>query len=186
MKTLGRRLSVVRKSVVCCWLSVAPLFAFAPATLQAATNVSPEAEQHIRDLIRELPADSSLRQQLVKGAHGDGVHHEWMNDMRQEGIKKAVVWVRIRFNRSGKPKQINVDRTEYFTQYEEGERFSDIERLRVIRASTLEQKLAAGALEKAEHGYWVDLPGPRPHPFTGTVPVVFYDDEWLPTTGVLY
>src|SRR5947208_630379 len=93
----------------------------------------------------------------------------------------AVVWVSIRFNRHGKPREMNVDRTEYFAQYEKGTMVSDTDRLNAIRASGLEQKINAVALEKASNGVWVDVPRPRPKPFAGTIPIDFYDDEWIPT-----
>lgn len=56
---------------------------------RAAPDTRPEVAQHIRELMKKLPADSLLRQQLVSGARGDGVRHPWMDDMRQEGIKLA-------------------------------------------------------------------------------------------------
>jgi hypothetical protein len=42
---------------------------------QAAPDTRPEIPQHIRELMKKLPADSLLRQQLVSGARGDGVRH---------------------------------------------------------------------------------------------------------------
>jgi hypothetical protein len=164
-------------------LTIALLFALStvPASnSQVAQNNWPEVDQHISDLIKELPVDNLLRQQLVSGARGDGVRQPWMDDMRQEGVKRAVVWVNAHFNRRGKPKQMRVDRTEYFTRYERGGTVLGAERLELIRTSGLEQRLGAVALEKAAHGYWVDVPRPLPRPFVGTIPVELLDDEWLP------
>jgi hypothetical protein len=159
------------------------LGAVAVSNAQAPRDVRPEVERHIHDLISELSANSLLKGELVSGARGNGIHQVWMSDMQQDGIKRAVVWVSLQFDRRGKPKQMRVERTEYFKQYENGKRVFDTEYLRSIRASGLEQKLTAVALQKAAHGYWVDVPRPRPRPFTGAAKVEFFDDEWLPSLG---
>jgi hypothetical protein len=103
-----------------------------------------------------------------------------MDDMRQEGIKRAIVWMKIDFNRHGKPIRMQVDRTEYFTQYEGG-RVLDLNLFNSFRDRGLQQRLAAIALQKAAHGNWVDVPRPKPRPFVGGVVIEFFDDEWLPT-----
>jgi hypothetical protein len=76
---------------------------------------------------------------------------------------------------------MSVNRTEYFTQYEGGAAISDNARLDAIRASGLEKELNNLALEKARHGFWFDLPRPKPHPFVGGTHVEFLDDEWIPS-----
>ena len=162
------------------------LSAVAVSNPQAPAGMRPEVERHMHDLISELPANSPLRRQLENGARGDGVRYPWMDDMRQENIKRAVVWVSMHFDRHGKPKQMRVDRTDYFTQYEKGKRVLDGDRLNSIRAGGLEQKLTAVALQKSAHGFWTDVPRPRPRPFIGAAAVDLFDDEWLPTVGVLY
>ena len=47
--------------------------------------------------------------------------------------------------------------------------------------SGLEQELHSVALEKATHGFWIDVPHPEPQPFVGGAKVEFFDDEKLPT-----
>ena len=162
-------------------------------TLVAQTNSSqqktpsPAVEEHVRDVVRELPTDSALRKGLLQGARGNGVHYGWMDEMRKQGVKRAVVWIDIRFNRKGHPKKMNLNRAEYFAQYEGGTPISDSAQLEIIRMVGLEKDLGAIALEKAKHGFWCDVPRPRPHPFVGGTRIEFLDDEWLPAlSGALY
>lgn len=163
-------------------------------TLVTQTNSSQQktpplsaVEEHIRDVIRELPADSFLRKELLQGVRGNGVHYAWMDEMRKQGVKRAVVWIDIRFNRKGRPKKMNLNRAEYFAQYEGGIPISDSAQLEIVRATGLEKELSALALEEAGHGFWCDVPRPRPHPFVGGTRIEFLDDEWLPAlSGALY
>jgi hypothetical protein len=141
---------------------------------------SAAVEDHLRDIARELPAESALRRNLLKGARGNGTHYPWMDDMRRQRIKRAVVWVNIRFDSKGQPKTMSVNQTQYFALYEGGAPISDNAQLSTIRKTGLEEELNTLALEKARHGYWVDLPGPKPHPFVGETQIEFLDDEWLP------
>jgi hypothetical protein len=147
---------------------------------QARPATSPAVEEHIRQVIKQLPPDSLLRRALLRGARGDGVHHPWMDEMRRQGIKRVLVWIDIRFKRNGHPKRMRLDRTEYFAQYSGGAPISDAKRLAAIRASGLEKELDNLALQRAARGHWLDVPRPRPHPFLGGTIVEFFDDEWLP------
>lgn len=154
---------------------------------QQKTPPLPEVEEHLRDIVRELPADSFLGKELLQGARGNGMHYAWMDEMRKQGVKRAVVWIDIRFHRNGRPKELNPGHTEYFTEYEGGTPISDSECLTAIRATGLERDLGAIALEKAKDGIWFDVPRPRPHPFVGGTRIEFLDDEWLPAlSGALY
>jgi hypothetical protein len=148
---------------------------------QTAPEPGPEVKEHLQKLIKQLPPESPLRGDLLRGAHGGGVHQIWMDNMRHAGIRRAEVWIDIRFDRVGKSKQMKVARAEYFTQYENGERINDPERLSSLRNAGIEQMLTQVALERAAHGYWVDVPHPSPHPFIGAAKIQLFDDEWLPT-----
>jgi len=114
------------------------------------------------------------------GARGEGVHQAWMDDLSRQGIKRAVGWVEIDFKRNGKPKRARIYRIELFTRYEGCERVLDAERLDILRTTGVLEKVGSAALEKAAHGYWIDVPKPEPHPFVGAARMVFFDDEWLP------
>src|SRR5438874_54352 len=82
------------------------LGAVAAANSQNPPEAQVESERHINEIMRSLAADSLLRQQLMNGAHGDGVRYGWMDDMRQDGIRKVVVWVGINFGRRGRAKEM--------------------------------------------------------------------------------
>ena len=130
------------------------------------------------------PGTASATRQHLSGVHDDDSPKPWMNDMRHEGVKRALVWIAIDFDRQGKPKRMTVHGTEYFTTYEDDSKVSDTKRLMAIRASGLEQKLTSVALEKAARGSWTDVPHPTPRPFVGGAKVEFFDDEKIPTPKV--
>jgi len=154
-----------------------------PACSQEKAN-SPEVEAHILDVIKELPADSDLRRSLLQGARGIGVHYRWMDDMRKQRIRRAVVLINISFDSKGRSREMSFNKTGYFTQYEERVPISDGTQLEEIRMSGLEKELSTIALEKAKHGAWVDVPRPKPRPFVGGTQIEFLDDEWLPALTV--
>jgi len=146
--------------------------------------ISPAAEAHIRDVMKELPADSDLRRTLSQGARGNGVHYRWMDEMQKRYIRRTVVLINISFDSKGRPREMSINRTEYFTQYEGGVPISDSTQLEKVRTSGLEKDLSTIALEKAKHGFWTDVPHPKPRPFTGGTQIEFLDDEWLPALSV--
>jgi hypothetical protein len=103
-----------------------------------------------------------------------------MDEMEKMGIKQATLWFDLRFNSKGQPQKVELDRVDYFSKYESGAAISDPAKLEEIKGSGLEKQLAALGLKKARHGFWVDLPRQKPHPFTGKAHVEFFDDPWLP------
>lgn len=149
--------------------------------VQAINEGQPKIEQHIQEIIMELPASSSLRHELSNGARGDGVRQAWMDDMRRQDIKRAIVWIDIRFGRHGRPTRMIPKVTQFFSDYAGGTPITDPERLKSIRSSGLGQRLESLASERTAHGVWVDIPHPTPKPFVGGTKVEFFDDEWLPT-----
>lgn len=114
---------------------------------------APAVEEHIRSLVKDLPADSSLRRSLLQGARGNGVHYPWMDEMRKQEIKKALVSVDIRFDHKGRPRQMSIKRVEYFCQYENDRPISGNVRLDKVRSTGLENKLKSLALERARKGF---------------------------------
>ena len=129
-------------------------------------------------LTSALAAQANVSQQKTPTSPGVGVHYPWLDEMRKQGIKRAVVWIGIRFDRKGHPKEMKMNHIEYFAEYEGATPISDSKRLAAIRATTLERELETLALERARHGFWA--PGlrlPRPHPFIGGTQIEFIDDE---------
>src|SRR5690348_9551675 len=62
---------------------------------QVAQKTRPEVE-HRSDLIKELPADGLLRQQLLSGARGDGVRiHGWMTCARKVSSGQSCGYISI-------------------------------------------------------------------------------------------
>jgi hypothetical protein len=163
------------------------LGAVATQGVQVTNKPEPSVEQHISDVERELPAESQLRRELLNGARGNGIRKPWMDDMRKQGIKRAVIQVAIHFKRNGRPKQMIVKQVKFYTTYDDGTPISDIAKLNMVSSSGLEQTLKDIALQRATDGFWVDVPRPRPKPFDGGTVVKFFDDEWLPVlNGSMY
>jgi hypothetical protein len=160
------------------------LGAFAHPVKQVPNISETSAEQHIRNIIAELPADSALRRELESGAKGNGVHRSWMDDMRADGIRRAVVQFHIQFDRHGRAKHMAVKSIQLFKKYDHGTPVSDAADVSIIHSSGLEHTLEDLALERAAHGAWMDVPRPRPKPFDGGAQLEFFDDEWLPTQNV--
>jgi hypothetical protein len=138
------------------------------------------AQAHLKAVARQLKPRSDLRLDLAH-ATGGGTDYVWMSQMRTEGIRRAVVSINIDFRDDGVPKDMKVNRVRYYTAYDDEKALvSDASFLGRIRASGLEETLREVALRGTEKGFWLDVPEPRPVPFTGGASVEFYDDPWLP------
>ena len=147
------------------------------ASTQAPTSTG-DRQRHIDDLIQSLPPDSVLRGVMERGGHADGVHRAWMDEMKQQGIKRVLIEVHFVWKHG--PKQMDVSRVKYFASYaNENDELTDAKSLEEIRASGLEQRLKDEAIPRAARGFWIDHPKPRPKPFMGGTWVELFDDEWL-------
>ena len=144
-----------------------------------STRRNPEAAEHIRKVIAALPEGSALRSMLERGDKGDGVHYPWMDKMRKEGIRRALV--QSTFVWRGKPTDVRFSRIVYFSKYDRNcSQVSEPQRLSRIRASGLAEELGEEAAKRTINGHWfiVDSRHPTEH---GVSFVELLDDEWLPT-----
>ncbi len=140
-----------------------------------------DAHTHVSKVAANLPRDSNLRYLIQEGGYGDGVHHFWMDNMRQEGVREADVSISIEFKHDGRPSKMKVAAERYYRKYDSQDRIKDARQLERIRDSGLADELERIALRRAAGGVWLDVPRPRPSPFVGGTTVVFLDDGWLPT-----
>lgn len=60
-------------------------------------------QRALQEIMDTLPSCSPLKKQLEAGARGPGIHYAWMDSMRHEGIRQALVYLSIDFNRGGSP-----------------------------------------------------------------------------------
>jgi hypothetical protein len=147
-----------------------------PFVTESATNR--QSEEHIREIIANLPESSRLRHQLEAGARGDGLHHSWMDKMREVGVKRAVFG--LRFTWDGTPRNVTISRIAYYSKYDfDCSQISDVAQLARIRESGLEQELEGVAKELAANA---SLFPSEKHPqgVRGGGTVDLLDDEWLP------
>jgi hypothetical protein len=117
----------------------------------------------------------SLDLELRYGPTSDGIHYPWMDDMRQQGVKRA--WIVV-FNRLGsQPKPLEViDAVYYSAQNREGTQIIDPSWLERIRSSGLSAELKRVALDRAVHSPWFDRE-------SILIPVDLADDEAIPTSN---
>jgi hypothetical protein len=140
--------------------------------------LTPAIQKHLKEIAESLPPDSGLRYGLEHGGHGDGVHFPWMNEMRQQGIRRAVV--RTEFVWHKKPTDIKVTRLVYFSTYDgDCGQITDPQRLSKIRSSGLEAELSEEALRRTLGAPWFRTGPPRRNK-RGWCLVDLLDDEWLP------
>src|SRR5690242_11039468 len=83
---------------------------------QVESHNAGSGAERVRELINSLPRTSQVRKRLLNGARGDGVHYQWMDDMRRIGIRRAVVETEFNF-KGDKPTNIRVIKTVWFAKY---------------------------------------------------------------------
>lgn len=153
------------------------------------TPIPPDIQQHLQQIATTLTSASPLRQMLERGAHGDGIHYPWMDEMRREGVKRAEVEIKLTWFFG--PWFLRFVRVKYFAAYESPDsQITDPPRLSHLQAIGLEEKLKQVALQRGLHGRWFESP-PAQHPSkwwpvpTGIV-INLLDDEWLPILPSFY
>ena len=164
------------------------LVAFPHADAQnsgAKPVLSPAVQKHLKEVAESLPPDSGLRYGLEHGGHGDGVHHPWMDEMRQQGVRRALV--RTEFVWHKKPTDIKVTRLVYFSTYDgDCGQISDPAQLAKIRFSGLEMELSDQAVQDTLRGRWAFTDNRPRHLKRGFTVVTLVDDEWVPTSPITF
>lgn len=164
-------------------LRLAALLALILQLPQSPVEVSPQTQRHLHEIMETLPSDSTLLRLLQNGAHGDGVHYSWMDEMRHQGVK--CVRVEIHLTWFFGPRLLKVARVMYFTDYDNPDsQVTDPERIKSFQSNGLEEKLKEVALKRGHHGWWFEDP-PHQHPslwwpVPAAVQVDLLDDEFLP------
>jgi uncharacterized protein len=147
------------------------------------------SEQAVRQLIESLPSKSNWRYVMEQGMKGDGIHQPWMDEMRNQGIRVAMLTIEFEWINGGETeenlKNWTLASAMYFTDYNypDSQPLADPNRLKIITASGLEGRLEAEALSRAKQENWFEAPGGQLPPRkegTGYVRIFLADNEWLP------
>jgi hypothetical protein len=111
------------------------------------------AELRIQQLLVDMKCKKTdegyqlFREWLKKGARGDGVHHPWMDKMRQFGVRQASLEVHSSWKQGAW--RYKVERIEYFRLYYCDDSLAIRGRLlNDIRSSGLEQQLKEAIVAK--------------------------------------
>ena len=146
-----------------------------PSSAQSVPT--PEAREHLKALVAELPESSRERKLVESGRIGDGVRKSWMDGMKKEGVKAVSVEVYMTWFFG--PRHLKPVRIMYFSDYD-GRQVVDEQVLHHLRKSGLEDALKREAKIHAPDGRWMDLPAPIFWPFRAATTVILFDEEWLP------
>jgi hypothetical protein len=77
---------------------------------------------------------------LDSGAHGDGIHHPWMDEMRHHRVKSAKL--RISLTWFFGPRSLRVTRVMYFTEYDDPDsQVTDAQKIKFFQSTGLEQRM---------------------------------------------
>ncbi|PYU23021.1 MAG: hypothetical protein DMG32_16890 [Acidobacteria bacterium] len=154
-------------------------FAVACHSSRPQRKSDPNAEEHVRQLIKSLPPGSEIRHRLEVGDRGDGLHYTWMDDMRGQGVKRALV--ESHFVWFFRPLHLQVVRVMYCREYDCADvQITDPLKLQRIRDSGLEQELKQVAMQQTKgSGWWFEVPR-QPLCKHSASYVWLSDDEWLP------
>ncbi len=147
----------------------------------AGPMTRPPAEEHIRQLMESLPPNSAWRSLLERGMKGNGVHEPWMDQMRKQRVKLAILTFEFNWTKKGRElKNWRLASEQYFGDYDRVDLITEPARLAQINTSNLGQELADVALPRAKTAHWFERP--RQHRGLGYKQIWLADNEWLPVT----
>lgn len=148
------------------------------------TGLSQSAERRIQEVVKNLESDNPLRLSLEEGCRGDGIHHAWMNKMKQYGGRQ-VSFI-ISFNWETGIESLKIKDISFLRQYYRFDtEIKDRDLLRQINDAGLEQELRDAILGRAVTAVpsinnvarTVNISSRRAH---GTLYLNLLDDEALP------
>ena len=137
-------------------------------------------EKRVAEVAASLPVDEPLRDLLEDGYRGNGVHEPWMDAMKKQRVKQALVDVKGAWYRTIGFRPNKVVRVVYRTEYSRPDsQIVDDVKLQALEKSTLRRELEAVALEKSKQARWMRIDS-NPLRQPGYAHVCLMDDEWLP------
>lgn len=142
-------------------------------------------EKFIAELIQSLGETNPLRLHLQRGYRGDGIHQDWMDEMKKFGIKQVSFYMNFEW-KDYKVKSIAIKEVSYYPEYYP---YDDVEikdpiLLQKIKDSGLEKKLEAAALVLAEKKLLNIMKSEKRRSACGVLPQDLLDDERLPFISI--
>ena len=136
-------------------------------------------EEQVRELINSLPPNSQWLNMLRGGMRGDGIHHPWMDRMKDNAVKLAIFTYEFSWTAGGRKLQDwTLVSEQYFRDYDESQRVTEPEQLDSFMKDGLQEELAAAVLPIAKNGNWLEQPPELCG--EGYRLVYLADNEWLP------
>lgn len=147
--------------------------------------LEPAAEGRVKEILKGLESDNTLRFPLERGIRGEGTHYAWMEKMRQLGIKQASFKVGFAWN--DKVERLRIKNISMLRQYYRYDtQIKDRSFLRRVRVSGLEQELREAILLRARAAVPQIMQNlsrttnANPRRARGTLYLNLLDDEALP------
>jgi hypothetical protein len=114
-----------------------------------AQTTNQSRNERVRQILKSLEQDNTLRIALERGDRGSGRHYAWMNKMQQRGIKQASY--RIHFHLGKQSKKLKVTDIKYLRHYYRFDTaINDQSVVGRIRAGGLEKELRNEILRRAK------------------------------------
>lgn len=167
------------------WLSVVFLaFCVAcsrPSAADSQKQKPDEAtEKRLADIAASLPIDEPVRQLLEDGFRANGIHKQWMDAMKGQGVKQVLIdvegtwYIKIGFRPD------KVVRVVYLTEYSSPEsQIVENTSLEALQKSGLQHQLETVAMEESKQAGWMRIDY-NPLWLGGHAHVCLTDNEWMP------
>jgi hypothetical protein len=167
------------------WLSVVFLtFCVAcsrPSAADSQKQKPDEAtEKRLAEIAASLPVDEPVRQLLEDGFRANGIHKQWMDAMKGQGVKQVLIDVKGTWYMKIGFRPDKVVRVVYRTEYSSpGSQIVEDTRLEALQKSGLQHQLETVAIEESKQAAWMRIDY-NPVSLGGHAHVCLADDEWVP------